>query len=53
MVLPLLALGIWAHAPAAFAVVCFCLYALFSGGPGILEWGYPTSCSRPGSGPPR
>ena len=41
MVLPLLALGIWAHAPAAFAVVCFCLYALFSGGPGILEWGYP------------
>ncbi|HEX4247600.1 MAG TPA: MFS transporter [Pseudonocardia sp.] len=41
MVLPLLALGIWSHAPAVFAVVCFCLYALFSGGPGILEWGYP------------
>ena len=41
MVLPLLALGVWAHAPAVFAVVCFCLYALFSGGPGILEWGYP------------
>jgi len=40
-VVPLLALGVWAHAPAAFAVVCFCLYALFSGGPGILEWGYP------------
>jgi MFS transporter, putative metabolite transport protein len=41
MVLPLLALGVWAHAPAPFAVACFCLYALFSGGPGILEWGYP------------
>ena len=41
MVLPLLALAVWAHAPAGFAVVCFCLYALFSGGPGILEWGYP------------
>jgi putative MFS transporter len=41
MVLPLLALGVWSHAPAAFVVALFCLYALFSGGPGILEWGYP------------
>jgi MFS transporter, putative metabolite transport protein len=41
MVLPLLALGAWAHAPAPFAIAFFCLYALFSGGPGILEWGYP------------
>lgn len=41
MVLPLLALGLWTQAPAPFAVACFCLYALFSGGPGILEWAYP------------
>jgi putative MFS transporter len=41
MVLPLLALGMWSHAPAPFVVLLFCLYALFSGGPGILEWGYP------------
>jgi putative MFS transporter len=41
MVLPLLALGVWSHAPAVLVVMFFCLYALFSGGPGILEWGYP------------
>ncbi|HEY4461275.1 MAG TPA: MFS transporter [Streptosporangiaceae bacterium] len=41
MVLPLIALGAWTHAPAPFAIAFFCLYALFSGGPGILEWGYP------------
>ena len=41
MVLPLLALGAWSHAPAAFVVAFFCLYALFCGGPGILECGYP------------
>ena len=41
MVLPLIALGAWAHAPAVFAIIFFALYALFSGGPGILEWGYP------------
>jgi MFS transporter, putative metabolite transport protein len=41
MMLPLIALGAWAHAPAPFAIAFFCLYALFSGGPGILEWGYP------------
>jgi putative MFS transporter len=41
MVLPLLALGIWGHAPAVFVVLFFCMYALFSGGPSILEWAYP------------
>ncbi|WP_104141320.1 MFS transporter [Arthrobacter sp. ZGTC131] len=41
MVLPLLALGVWSHAPAPLILSFFCLYALFSGGPGILEWGYP------------
>lgn len=41
MVLPLLALGAWSHAPAAVVLALFCLYALFSGVPGILEWGYP------------
>jgi putative MFS transporter len=41
MIIPLFALGVWSHAPAPFAVACFCLYALFSGGPGILEWAYP------------
>lgn len=41
MVLPLLALGTWVHAPVALTIGFFCLYALFSGGPGILEWGYP------------
>lgn len=41
MVLPLLALGAWTHAPSPFIIGFFCLYALFSGVPGILEWGYP------------
>jgi putative MFS transporter len=41
MVLPLLALGIWSHAPAPIVVIFLCLYALFSGGPEILQWGYP------------
>ncbi|MFF1359113.1 MFS transporter [Streptomyces sp. NPDC058297] len=41
MVLPLMALGTWTHAPAAFSVAFFCLYALLSGGPSILEWSYP------------
>jgi len=41
MVLPLLALGVWSHAPGPFIVGFFCLYALFSGGPSILEWAYP------------
>jgi MFS transporter, putative metabolite transport protein len=41
MVFPLVALGAWPHAPAVLAVTLFCLYAFFSGGPGILEWGYP------------
>lgn len=41
MVVPLVALGVWSHAPGAVVVALFCLYALFSGAPGILEWGYP------------
>jgi putative MFS transporter len=41
MVLPLLGLAVWAHASVGVAIALFCLYALFSGGPGILEWGYP------------
>jgi putative MFS transporter len=41
MVLPLLALGVWSQAPVAVVIGFFCLYALFSGGPSILEWAYP------------
>jgi putative MFS transporter len=41
MVLPLLALGAWSHAPGVVVLILFSLYALFSGGPGILEWAYP------------
>ncbi|MFC7849974.1 MFS transporter [Arthrobacter sp. NPDC057388] len=41
MVLPLLALGAWTNAPGPIIVGFFCLYALFSGGPSILEWAYP------------
>ncbi|MFC9333141.1 MFS transporter [Arthrobacter sp. NPDC057009] len=41
MVLPLLALGAWTNAPGPFVIGFFCLYALFSGGPSILEWAYP------------
>lgn len=41
MVLPLLALAVFTGAPAWLTIAFFCLYALFSGGPGILEWGYP------------
>lgn len=41
MVLPLVALGVWTHAPIWITIGLFCLYAFFSGGPGILEWGYP------------
>lgn len=42
MTLPLAVLGGWPTAPAAAVIVCFCLYAFFAGGPGILEWLYPT-----------
>jgi putative MFS transporter len=41
MVIPLAVLGIVPTAPAAVIITCFCLYALFSGGPNILEWTYP------------
>lgn len=41
MALPLLALGLWADAPAWFIVGAFAFYAFVSGGPSILEWIYP------------
>ncbi|WP_031469417.1 MFS transporter [Sciscionella sediminilitoris] len=41
MVLPLVALGLFPSASPLLTIGFFCLYALFSGGPGILEWGYP------------
>ncbi|WP_020499926.1 MFS transporter [Sciscionella marina] len=41
MVLPLVALGLFPAASPLLTIGFFCLYALFSGGPGILEWGYP------------
>jgi len=42
MVIPLTVLGAFPHASATVVIVCFCAYALFSGGPSILEWAYPT-----------
>lgn len=41
MALPLIALGLWADAPAWFIVAAFAFYAFVSGGPSILEWIYP------------
>lgn len=41
MALPLLALGLWADAPAWFIIGAFAFYAFVSGGPSILEWIYP------------
>ncbi|GAA0441462.1 MFS transporter [Streptomyces olivaceiscleroticus] len=41
MVLPLLVLGGGSSLPLAVVVLCFCAYALFSGGPTVLEWTYP------------
>jgi len=41
MVLPFLALGIAPQAPVLLIIFWFCLYALASGGPNILEWSYP------------
>ncbi|MEU2923798.1 MFS transporter [Streptomyces sp. NPDC007251] len=41
MVVPLAVLGGGASLPIAVVVVCFCAYALFSGGPTVLEWTYP------------
>lgn len=42
MALPLLVLGLAPAAPAGVVFACFCAYALFSGGPAILEWAYPS-----------
>ncbi|AGI24772.1 metabolite transport protein YaaU [Pseudomonas sp. ATCC 13867] len=41
MILPFLALGIAPNAPVALIIFWFCLYAVASGGPNILEWSYP------------
>lgn len=41
MVVPLAVLGWWPTAPVFVVIGCFCLYAFFAGGPGILEWLYP------------
>ena len=41
MILPFLALGIAPEAPVALIIFWFCLYAVTSGGPNILEWSYP------------
>lgn len=42
MVIPLAILGLVPTAPVTIVLVCFCAYALFSGGPSILEFIYPT-----------
>ncbi|POX48514.1 MFS transporter [Streptomyces sp. Ru71] len=41
MVIPLAVLGGGSALPIAVVVACFCAYALFSGGPTVLEWTYP------------
>ncbi|POX42724.1 MFS transporter [Streptomyces sp. Ru73] len=41
MALPLIVLGGGSAIPFAVVVLCFCAYALFSGGPTVLEWTYP------------
>ncbi|MFF9171329.1 MULTISPECIES: MFS transporter [unclassified Streptomyces] len=41
MVLPLAVLGGGSALPIAVVIACFCAYALFSGGPTVLEWTYP------------
>lgn len=42
MTVPLTILGLVPDAAAWVVVAAFCAYALFSGGPSILEWVYPT-----------
>jgi len=42
MAIPLFILGFVPSAPVGVVVACFCAYALFSGGPSILEWAYPS-----------
>ncbi|WP_051871711.1 MFS transporter [Streptomyces sclerotialus] len=41
MAVPLAVLGGGSSVPFALVIVCFCAYALFSGGPTVLEWTYP------------
>ncbi|CAL9616967.1 Inner membrane metabolite transport protein YgcS [Streptomyces sp. enrichment culture] len=41
MVVPLAVLGGGTALPMAVVIVCFCAYALLSGGPTVLEWTYP------------
>ncbi|MFF4506716.1 MFS transporter [Streptomyces sp. NPDC001401] len=41
MVVPLAVLGGGSALPIAVVIACFCAYALFSGGPTVLEWTYP------------
>jgi MFS transporter, putative metabolite transport protein len=41
MVIPLTVLGGGEALPAVVVIICFCLYALFTGGPTVLEWTYP------------
>ncbi|MDQ4491583.1 MFS transporter [Sinomonas sp. ASV486] len=42
MSIPLFVLGFAPSAPVGIVVACFLAYALFSGGPSILEWAYPS-----------
>ena len=42
MSIPLFILGFAPSAPVGVVVACFLVYALFSGGPSILEWAYPS-----------
>ena len=42
MSIPLFILGFAPSAPVGIVVACFVAYALFSGGPSILEWAYPS-----------
>ncbi|MFK0009458.1 MFS transporter [Paenarthrobacter sp. NPDC090520] len=42
MAIPLFILGFAPSAPVGVIIACFCAYALFSGGPSILEWAYPS-----------
>jgi putative MFS transporter len=41
MIIPLAILGGGTAIPTAVVILCFCAYALFSGGATVLEWTYP------------
>ncbi len=41
MIVPFVALGLAPRAPVGMIIFWFCLYAVASGGPNILEWSYP------------